>query len=204
MLKLFELSGAFYFDQLSRLLEGRGYEEISEELEKMIAEGKIEKVRSPSGFYIYRLPVVKKSKVELPKREGVLIPRKLAHPEDMGRVFEVMHGLKKEFTVNQVTKVFKDRGEVFSAEKTRNCFAHLLAEEKIVVTRTKVYMGKVYDLYQLVGGEDEYVEARKVLGNLGKVFTLDDFCLGYGVGEEEGKKALVGMKVKKVKGGYKA
>lgn len=171
MIRFIKRRGSITFDGLMGLVYGKNYDPAKEDLEevlyqsllKLIEENRIEVYRTPSGHTNYRIPMEKKAHKEYNPVGSNMIGT--SDPEGAEKLFKgVIKFMEEEFTVSRVRKAMSDKDRL-PQNKVRDLILELETQGLIEATRSKVYMGKAYNLYVL----------KKVvaLDDLGKLKTLE-------------------------------
>lgn len=156
MLEFIKRRGSVSFDSLMRMQQGKDYEydekyecKVMSELEELINSGEIEASRSASGHTNYRVPLEKVSKKEY---DPITRMARVSDPEGAQRLFDgVIKYMDEEgFTVNGVYKAQAEKDKLPSG-KVRDLIDELVTLGKIVATKSKMYMGRPYNIYEVVG-----------------------------------------------------
>lgn len=155
MLEFIKRRGSVSFDALMKMELGREYVYDEKEeskmmgrIEELMNSGEIEASRSASGHTNYRIPLEKVSKKEY---DPITRMARVADPEGAQRLFdEVIKYMDEEgFTVNGVYKAQAEKDKLPSG-KVRDLIDELASMGKIVATKSKMYMGRPYNIYEVV------------------------------------------------------
>lgn len=157
MLEFIKRRGSVSFDALMRREMGRDYEydekyeaKVMNELGELVGSGSIEVYRTAVGHTNYRTPLEKVSKKEY---DPITRMARVADPEGAQRLFDdVIKYMDEEgFTVNGVYKAQDEKTKLPSG-KVRDLIDELASMGKIVATKSKMYMGRPYNIYEVVAG----------------------------------------------------